>query len=493
MRLASKLSMWTTFTVGILLVNAALPAYAQTLRNDKIAAYSVPSVFQVFAVVDSELTFSAYQLNSDGDVYAYYPNLSDRLYGLVKDVRNRSKGGEATSTLRQHFVSNGWSVKEVNTALDVVQHPEKWTEKRTFEEQYIIQSGTAFAVDENGYLVTNAHVVSVDKDEAQQNLLFDYVGSTSTLQLISSVGIDENSYPDTYTVQDSISSYLRENIELSRFNVSYKILPPLIATSSDMDEVIKNGWNATLVRSGEPYPGKDVAILKLDILHKLPVLTLSSVAPQVGDKIYVAGYPTAANLTANIENQTTFTSGAVNAKRTSENGDFTVYQTDASIGSGSSGGPALDLNGNVIGVITLGGGEEGGNFNYFLPISLAAELFKDAGVVVYGPKEITASYREGINLLDNGKCDDGKKKLEDLQAFLQSGFINQLIEKCVPTASSWSTQTIIIDSLVVLLVILIVALYWHKRKQALQILPVSGTPPPQPGAPGPTSQPPAAG
>jgi S1-C subfamily serine protease len=45
-----------------------------------------------------------------------------------------------------------------------------------------------------------------------------------------------------------------------------------------------------------------------------------------------------------------------------------VIQTDAAANPGNSGGPALDKNGNVVGVLIAGGGE---NINFAVPIRLA--------------------------------------------------------------------------------------------------------------------------
>ena len=45
-----------------------------------------------------------------------------------------------------------------------------------------------------------------------------------------------------------------------------------------------------------------------------------------------------------------------------------AIQTDAAANPGNSGGPALDRNGNVVGVLVAGGGE---NINFAVPIRLA--------------------------------------------------------------------------------------------------------------------------
>lgn len=90
----------------------------------------------------------------------------------------------------------------------------------------------------------------------------------------------------------------------------------------------------------------------------------------VGEDIYVLGYP----LTATMGEEIKLTNGIISAK-TGYNGDVTQYQISAPVQLGNSGGPLLDYNGNVIGVICAkhGGAE---NVTYAIKTSQVKNLIE---------------------------------------------------------------------------------------------------------------------
>jgi len=119
------------------------------------------------------------------------------------------------------------------------------------------------------------------------------------------------------------------------------------------EHVVSEGYYATLnfpgKRSVEAQiiyrdPALDIAILKC-AGGEYPVVTLGSTAePELGEDVVALGYPSAAQLGASVS----LSKGIVSAFRTI-NG-IKYIQTDASLNPGSSGGPLVNLHGEVIGM-----------------------------------------------------------------------------------------------------------------------------------------------
>ena len=88
---------------------------------------------------------------------------------------------------------------------------------------------------------------------------------------------------------------------------------------------------------------RDIALLKVDTTRQLTVLPLATEARE-GDEVVALGYP------LDLEGGMTVTRGIVSAFRTS--GGVTHIQTDAALNPGNSGGPLLNLRGEVVGMNT---------------------------------------------------------------------------------------------------------------------------------------------
>ncbi len=131
-------------------------------------------------------------------------------------------------------------------------------------------------------------------------------------------------------------------------------------------------------------PKTDIALIKIDVERKLPVVRLGdSAALEVGEWVLAIGNP------FGLEH--TVTSGIVSAKgRRIGAGPYDNFiQTDASINPGNSGGPLINLRGEVVGVNTAIFSRGGGNIGigFAIPINLVKGLLpqlKDKGKVTRG-------------------------------------------------------------------------------------------------------------
>ena len=110
-------------------------------------------------------------------------------------------------------------------------------------------------------------------------------------------------------------------------------------------------------------PKHDLAIVRMDAKPRgaVPLWQKPRVRlPQVGDQLLLIGSPYGL--------YGTVTTGVV-SRVTS-----TAIQTDAAANPGNSGGPALDKQGHIVGVLVAGGGE---NINFAIPIRQICKKLRD--------------------------------------------------------------------------------------------------------------------
>jgi len=207
------------------------------------------------------------------------------------------------------------------------------------------------------------------------------------------------------------------------------------AVSLGSGVILENGFVATNVHVIEgaksvyikPNIGSEikssgyVAIDKLNdiIILKVPELigesiVCSSEKNEIGEQIFVAGNPS--GLTG------TFSNGLISGIR--DINGRSLIQISAPISPGSSGGPVVNKNGELIG-ISVGGISEGQNLNFCIPVEFLVKLKSQIGSVVSfnlskSIKKKTDAYqnvRDGIIIRDIHYNTMFKKELESLSLY----------------------------------------------------------------------------
>jgi serine protease Do len=160
----------------------------------------------------------------------------------------------------------------------------------------------------------------------------------------------------------------------------------------------------------------DVALVKIDA-DDTPALTLApSDKIEVGTETVAIGYPASVDAVSDPTFDPSFKEGSVSSIKTIGNGLLRVFEISAAVSGGMSGGPAVDLNGRVIGVNSFGIAGEPQAFNFIRPSSLVSELLRDKGVTNEAGK-LNRSYRAGVEAYYRG---DRAAAIRNLQATLAS-------------------------------------------------------------------------
>jgi len=145
-------------------------------------------------------------------------------------------------------------------------------------------------------------------------------------------------------------------------------------------------------------PVNDLALLKADFIPKT-IFYLNPNTPKLLDDIYVAGYP----FGFAVSNSIKVTKGIVSSL-TGIGNNFSNMQIDAAIQPGNSGGPVLDMKGNVVGIAVS-------KLNMKI-------VFKDFGVIPENTNfaiksSIAKNFAESNNIHLNTKRSNNKKDLGD--------------------------------------------------------------------------------
>ena len=140
----------------------------------------------------------------------------------------------------------------------------------------------------------------------------------------------------------------------------------------------------------------DIALIKIDAAH-LPFAKLGdSDSLRIGEWVVAIGNP--------LGLEHTVTQGIISAKgRKLDTGVNAFLQTDAAINRGNSGGPLLNLRGEVIGINTAIN-PAGQNIGFAVPISQVNRILKELrsgrpvsrGYLGVGPQELDQAYQDAL-------------------------------------------------------------------------------------------------
>jgi S1-C subfamily serine protease len=321
----------------------------------------------------------------------------------------------------------------------------------------VVALGSGFFISSNGYIATNAHVVSMTHDgeeKAKQALFWQLVN-----QLAKQVGKEPR----------SIANFIDEHSTLQSFQIFHHVIIP---DGSAFPFEIKQ-YGAPTGESNDQ--GKDVAVIKIEVKNA-PVLKLAdSEKVQLQDHVTVIGYPGAADtfnsglLSSKSALEATINDGKISAKKTATSG-APILQTNTAATHGNSGGPVLNDSNEVIGLLTFRGdtvnGQEVSGFSFIVPANTVMEYVKSAGTTNdLGPTD--NFYREGLGYYWDQYYSSAIPKFEEVKRlFPQHSEVDRLIQSSQQAKAEGKEKSafpvwiviVVVAVVLVLLFLLIVAI-----------------------------------
>jgi serine protease Do len=324
-----------------------------------------------------------------------------------------------------------------------------------------VSLGSGFFISSNGYIATNAHVVSMTKDgeeKAKQALFW---------QMVQQLAQQLNRDPRTF--DSNVIQQLNRYSDFQSFNLYHHVIIP---DGSSYPFEIKQ-YGAPTGESNDQ--GKDVAIVKIEVKNA-PILKLAdSEKVQLQDHVTVIGYPGAADtfnsglLSSRSALEATINDGKISAKKTASSG-APILQTSTAATHGNSGGPVLNDANEVVGLLTFRGdtvnGQEVSGFSFIVPSNTVMEYVKSAGAS-NEEGATDRSYHEGLDLYWNQYYSSAIPKFEEVKRlFPQHSEVERLIQTSQQAKAEgkerssfplWIVGVILGVLFILLLVIIIIA------------------------------------
>lgn len=154
----------------------------------------------------------------------------------------------------------------------------------------------------------------------------------------------------------------------------------VVAGSNNITVTFTDGTTSSAVIT-EAFPEMDIAVLHADTLPEVVVPATFGGSPPIGSRVYAVGNPL--GLSGSISTGIVSATGRTISR---ENGDplEDLIQFDAAVNPGSSGGPLLDENAQLIGIVTALVNPTGEDF--FSGIGFAVPIQNAAGAAG-GPQQ----------------------------------------------------------------------------------------------------------
>jgi S1-C subfamily serine protease len=288
------------------------------------------------------------------------------------------------------------------------------------------ETGTGWFVDGRGWVITNGHVVEPAHSPPRWLINQQAQRAVSTACLpkaLAQRGVNPGERPE---MEDAIKRKLLDAV-LPTTKVKLNPQVTVVISSGVRHKAEVKKYTPPISKEPGAMSGRDLALLKVagDVFPVLPLAESRTV--QIGDPLHILGFPGVVlshellNKSASVE--ATITNGAVSGLK-EDVSNQPVIQTDASASWGNSGGPAVNQQGQVLGVLTfvsLAPGPEGAlvqGFNFVIPADAVREFVKGTEVRLDGASTFNEAWHAGLRRFFSEDYKGAVRELEKADALV---------------------------------------------------------------------------
>ncbi|HWS72731.1 MAG TPA: trypsin-like peptidase domain-containing protein, partial [Thermoanaerobaculia bacterium] len=270
-------------------------------------------------------------------------------------------------------------------------------------------SGSGFIIHPDGFILTSGHVVAPTRDD--EALRHDLERNGAIAALVKHFPIDQ--LRAIHRSEEGLKRYLQTMLASSRVeNI-------VVVNEIELSNGEKLPFRIVRYSPALSAGGTDLALLHIE-RKNLPVLLVGdSDTTRVGDAIWSIGYPAVASssdeiiggwLSRDSDLEATFNPGMITAiKRNVTN--TPVFQSNVAIYRGNSGGPAVDRDGQVIGISTWGH-TDAESIKFLVPIDVAKSVLAEARVPLNVDGEFSRHYRAALDAAAEGNWTVARTELD---------------------------------------------------------------------------------
>lgn len=261
-------------------------------------------------------------------------------------------------------------------------------------------SGTGTFISAHGEVLTADHVINPPRDAS----LDQYLQQTAAQDVASYY--DANVNPASPLSADQVTQALADgqlqssskyDTPTSEVYLSTDYTGPLNATDAqNLPSYVHSPVDRVEAQSS--FNDKDVAIIHVNNMDDMPMVPLGdSTAVQEQDELRIIGFP--GNGDVNMNNISQLLTSSINqvfvsSTKTSNTG-APLIQVGGNVEHGDSGGPALDSNGQIVGVVSFGTSGQGSTS--FLQASASASMLVQQASVNTTPGPFQKAWSQAFN------------------------------------------------------------------------------------------------
>lgn len=390
-------SVCSGLALSLLALFVAVPPAAaqQALTPRQIAARTKPAVVQIETDNSIDVKVPSWVLPKESLV---------KLLAIAKEKAKRKEIGETVDSIAHEMMQQ------------LADNPKNFFfVTRGYELDKTVQinfTGSGSILTPDGYIVTNAHVIQTSNDELYPRLVDNILKELFPKDLPKFQELF-NSLDTRMTDEDQqlvLTALKKYYLAAITVGTPQRRIYVQIGLALPGLDPMAHAVIADIVQSGqgEPTPGKDVSIIKIE-QKNLPTIPIGDDSKiQQGDRIHVIGFPGAAEISRESQGvESTITSGEI-GKRVKMPGGWYAMQTEAAISGGNSGGPAVNDQGEIIGLATFtihdpSTGAQVPGLGYLVPVNIVNQFLNQAGVK---PQESSTThvYNAALADLDAKNC-----------------------------------------------------------------------------------------